>query len=258
MAQHNNSILQTGKPRPEKERPQKQSPLPSDAAKRRVEFSRRCSTRQRGRVEVLWRPEGRLRECPQAHRAPIPPTRCQRHAPRFLSFAHPPALPGQDFPHISEFPSGSGSRSPGPSNPPSSSGDWDSSYPSAECGVSTCRWVLTPGRAAAPAAGGREGPLRVPMGTRSLHEKTQNEAETPEGQRWSDARAVPDTGPAAVFLPTSGLIVSWVQPCDTHRWRICPQSGSLEAEPDLGALMVSRESLQEKGREGAGQVPGRS
>ncbi|XP_047296520.1 TOX high mobility group box family member 2 isoform X6 [Homo sapiens] len=43
----------------------------------------------------------------------------------------------QDFPHISEFPSSSGSCSPGPSNP-TSSGDWDSSYPSGECGISTC------------------------------------------------------------------------------------------------------------------------
>lgn len=50
--------------------------------------------------------------------------------------------PWQDFPHISEFPSGSGSRSPGPSNP-TTSGDWDSSYPSGECSVSTCRSVLS-------------------------------------------------------------------------------------------------------------------
>ncbi|ELK04209.1 TOX high mobility group box family member 2 [Pteropus alecto] len=49
--------------------------------------------------------------------------------------------PFEDFPHLSEFPSGSGSRSPGPSNP-TNSGDWDSSYPSGECGISTCRSVL--------------------------------------------------------------------------------------------------------------------
>lgn len=60
------------------------------------------------------------------------------------AFAHRLLLPPsrQDFPHISEFPSGSGSRSPGPSNP-TSSGDWDSSYPSAECGISTCRSAPT-------------------------------------------------------------------------------------------------------------------
>ncbi|XP_036683189.1 TOX high mobility group box family member 2 isoform X4 [Balaenoptera musculus] len=56
-----------------------------------------------------------------------------------VQLAVSPSPPGpQDFPHISEFPSGSGSRSPGPSNP-TSSGDWDSSYPSGECGISTCR-----------------------------------------------------------------------------------------------------------------------
>ncbi|XP_017913385.1 PREDICTED: TOX high mobility group box family member 2 isoform X3 [Capra hircus] len=56
-----------------------------------------------------------------------------------VQLAVSPSPPGpQDFPHISEFPSGSGSRSPGPPNP-TSSGDWDSSYPSTECGVSTCR-----------------------------------------------------------------------------------------------------------------------
>ncbi|XP_025119224.3 TOX high mobility group box family member 2 isoform X5 [Bubalus bubalis] len=56
-----------------------------------------------------------------------------------VQLAMSPSPPGpQDFPHISEFPSGSGPRSPGPSNP-TSSGDWDSSYPSTECGVSTCR-----------------------------------------------------------------------------------------------------------------------
>lgn len=55
-----------------------------------------------------------------------------------VQLAVSPSPPGpQDFPHISEFPSGSGSRSPGPPNP-TSSGDWDSSYPSTECGVSTC------------------------------------------------------------------------------------------------------------------------
>nr|XP_044604288.1 TOX high mobility group box family member 2 isoform X8 [Equus asinus] len=56
-----------------------------------------------------------------------------------VQLAMSPSPPGpQDFPHISEFPGGSGSRSPGPSNP-TSSGDWDSSYPSGECGISTCR-----------------------------------------------------------------------------------------------------------------------
>lgn len=69
---------------------------------------------------------------------------CLRHAP-ILS---PPLTclllpPRQDFPHISDFPGGSGSRSPGPSNP-RNSGDWDSSYPSGECGISTCRSVLAP------------------------------------------------------------------------------------------------------------------
>ncbi|XP_033623013.1 TOX high mobility group box family member 2 isoform X2 [Fukomys damarensis] len=55
-----------------------------------------------------------------------------------VQLAMSPSPPGpQDFPHISEFPSGSGSRSPGPSNP-AGSGDWDGSYPSGECGVSTC------------------------------------------------------------------------------------------------------------------------
>ncbi|KAM9249787.1 TOX high mobility group box family member 2 isoform 4-T4 [Dugong dugon] len=53
-----------------------------------------------------------------------------------LAMSPSPSGP-QDFPHISEFPSGSGSRSPGPSNP-TSSGDWDSSYPTGECGISTC------------------------------------------------------------------------------------------------------------------------
>ncbi|KAF6089637.1 TOX high mobility group box family member 2 [Phyllostomus discolor] len=56
-----------------------------------------------------------------------------------VQLAMSPSPPGpQDFPHISEFPSGSGPRSPGPSNP-TNSGDWDSSYPSGECGISTCR-----------------------------------------------------------------------------------------------------------------------
>ncbi|XP_040588798.1 TOX high mobility group box family member 2 isoform X6 [Mesocricetus auratus] len=56
-----------------------------------------------------------------------------------VQLAMSPSPPGpQDFPHISEFPSGSGSRSPGPSNP-SSSGDWDGSYPSGERGLGTCR-----------------------------------------------------------------------------------------------------------------------
>lgn len=50
------------------------------------------------------------------------------------------AFTPQDFAHL-EFPSGSGARSPGPSNPPGG-GDWDSSYPSGECGLSTCRSVL--------------------------------------------------------------------------------------------------------------------
>ncbi|XP_074173765.1 TOX high mobility group box family member 2 isoform X3 [Rhinolophus sinicus] len=55
-----------------------------------------------------------------------------------VQLAMSPSPPGpQDFPHISEFPSGSGSRSPGPSNP-TNSGDWDSSYPSGECGITTC------------------------------------------------------------------------------------------------------------------------
>ncbi|XP_032275750.1 TOX high mobility group box family member 2 isoform X4 [Phoca vitulina] len=70
-----------------------------------------------------------------APQAPVLPTPMALQVQLALS----PSPPGpQDFPHISEFPSGSGPRSPGPSNPPSSSGDWDSSYPSAECGVSTC------------------------------------------------------------------------------------------------------------------------
>uniref|UniRef100_A0A8I3WJ57 TOX high mobility group box family member 2 n=1 Tax=Callithrix jacchus TaxID=9483 RepID=A0A8I3WJ57_CALJA len=55
-----------------------------------------------------------------------------------VQLAMSPSPPGpQDFPHLSEFPSSSGSCSPGPSNP-TSSGDWDSSYPSGECGISTC------------------------------------------------------------------------------------------------------------------------
>ncbi|XP_073930915.1 TOX high mobility group box family member 2 isoform X3 [Castor canadensis] len=55
-----------------------------------------------------------------------------------VQLAMSPSPPGpQDFPHISEFPSGSGSRSPGPSNP-TSSGDWDGSYPGGERGLSTC------------------------------------------------------------------------------------------------------------------------
>ncbi|XP_023570732.1 TOX high mobility group box family member 2 [Octodon degus] len=55
-----------------------------------------------------------------------------------VQLAMSPSPPGpQDFPHISEFASSSGSRSPGPPNP-TGSGDWDSSYPSGECGVSTC------------------------------------------------------------------------------------------------------------------------
>ena len=74
--------------------------------------------------------------------APSPPC-CLRCAPLARLCSPPPPPPRQDFPHISEFPSGSGSRSPGPSNP-TSSGDWDSSYPSAECGVSTCRWAPLP------------------------------------------------------------------------------------------------------------------
>ncbi|XP_051042954.1 TOX high mobility group box family member 2 isoform X11 [Phodopus roborovskii] len=57
-----------------------------------------------------------------------------------VQLAMSPSPPGpQDFPHISEFPSGSGSRSPGPSNPSSSGGDWDGSYPSGERGLGTCR-----------------------------------------------------------------------------------------------------------------------
>lgn len=55
-----------------------------------------------------------------------------------VQLAMSPSPPGpQDFPHISDFSSGSGSRSPGPSNP-SSSGDWDGSYPSGERGLGTC------------------------------------------------------------------------------------------------------------------------
>ncbi|ELW66779.1 TOX high mobility group box family member 2 [Tupaia chinensis] len=55
-----------------------------------------------------------------------------------VQLAMSPSPPGpQDFPHISEFPSGSGSRSPGPPSA-TSSGDWDSSFPSGECGISTC------------------------------------------------------------------------------------------------------------------------
>lgn len=78
---------------------------------------------------------------------------CLRHAPRSLSFAHRLLLPPrQDFPHISEFPGGSGSRSPGPSNP-RTSGDWDSSYPSGECGISTCRSVLLRSRGCCPGPG---------------------------------------------------------------------------------------------------------
>ncbi|XP_028355610.1 TOX high mobility group box family member 2 isoform X1 [Physeter macrocephalus] len=60
-----------------------------------------------------------------------------------LAVSPSPPGPQQDFPHISEFPSGSGSRSPGPSKP-TSSGDWDGSYPSGECGISTRRSALTP------------------------------------------------------------------------------------------------------------------
>lgn len=75
--------------------------------------------------------------------SPRPPHRL-RQAPRADPFAHPASpSPRQDFPHISEFPSGSGPRSPGPSNP-TNSGDWDSSYPSGECGISPCRSVVTP------------------------------------------------------------------------------------------------------------------
>ncbi|MEJ1279042.1 TOX high mobility group box family member 2 [Cricetulus griseus] len=61
-----------------------------------------------------------------------------------VQLAMSPSPPGpQDFPHISEFPSGSGSRSPGPSNP-SSGGDWDGSYPSGERGLGTCRVAVDP------------------------------------------------------------------------------------------------------------------
>ncbi|XP_069846215.1 TOX high mobility group box family member 2 isoform X3 [Dipodomys merriami] len=57
-----------------------------------------------------------------------------------VQLAMSPSPPGtQEFPHIAEFPGGSGSRSPGPSNPTSSSGDWDgSSYPGGERGLGTC------------------------------------------------------------------------------------------------------------------------
>ncbi|KAM4842303.1 TOX high mobility group box family member 2 isoform 3-T3 [Thomomys bottae] len=56
-----------------------------------------------------------------------------------VQLAMSPSPPGtQEFPHIAEFPGGSGSRSPGPSNPTTSSGDWDGSYPGGERGLSTC------------------------------------------------------------------------------------------------------------------------
>uniref|UniRef100_A0A8C0TNT0 HMG box domain-containing protein n=1 Tax=Canis lupus familiaris TaxID=9615 RepID=A0A8C0TNT0_CANLF len=84
-----------------------------------------------------------------APQAPVLPTPMALQ----VQLAMSPSPPGpQDFPHISEFPSGSGSRSPGPSNPPSGGGDWDSSYPSAECGVSTCRCVLPRPRPLTPRA----------------------------------------------------------------------------------------------------------
>uniref|UniRef100_A0A6I8NNJ5 TOX high mobility group box family member 2 n=1 Tax=Ornithorhynchus anatinus TaxID=9258 RepID=A0A6I8NNJ5_ORNAN len=53
--------------------------------------------------------------------------------------ASPPGQ--QDFSHISsEFPNSVGSRSPGASNPAGNS-DWDSDYPSRECGINHCRPV---------------------------------------------------------------------------------------------------------------------
>lgn len=66
------------------------------------------------------------------------PPRLPEMCAAIRSFVHLPVpSPWQDFPHISEFPSGSGSRSPGPPNP-GGSGDWDSSFPGRECGISAC------------------------------------------------------------------------------------------------------------------------
>ncbi|XP_057558213.1 TOX high mobility group box family member 2 isoform X4 [Hippopotamus amphibius kiboko] len=80
---------------------------------------------------TLLSPPGSMSPAPQPPVLPAPMA-------LQVQLAVSPSPPGpQDFPHISEFPSGSGSRSPGPSNP-TSSGDWDSSYPSGECGISTC------------------------------------------------------------------------------------------------------------------------
>nr|XP_054366077.1 TOX high mobility group box family member 2 isoform X3 [Mirounga angustirostris] len=144
-----------------------------------------------------------------APQAPVLPTPMALQVQLALS----PSPPGpQDFPHISEFPSGSGPRSPGPSNPPSSSGDWDSSYPSAECGVSTCRWVLPAppppmppqccpsqrGGTGRPGLGGGEAPrvtvaprpCLVGAGCPPSSREDAEQSKTPEGLSGSDARAL--------------------------------------------------------------------
>ncbi|KAK2493550.1 hypothetical protein MC885_010725 [Smutsia gigantea] len=85
---------------------------------------------------------------PQHQQLPLPPhTQGALLSPpvSMSPASQPPVLPTPmalqvqlaDFPHISEFPSGSGSRSPGPPNP-GSSGDWDASFPGGDCGISPC------------------------------------------------------------------------------------------------------------------------
>lgn len=202
---------------------------PPDAA-RRVQFSKRCSAREKEEAFQEEREaEGRLcrsqrkcvREVPRARRVPAP-TCCLRRAPPISPLLTRLLTPWQDFPHISEFPGGSGPRSPGPSNPPSSGGDWDSSYPSAECGVSTCRWVL-PAASTAAEEGARAaqgwGEAR-PRGSRwpgdraswllaacHLHEKTQNKARPQEDSAGLRPRLRLGKGPASVWL---SLLPSWL------------------------------------------------
>nr|XP_045012834.1 TOX high mobility group box family member 2 isoform X5 [Jaculus jaculus] len=75
-----------------------------------------------------------------------------------VQLAMSPSPPGpQDFPHISEFPSGSSARSPGPPNP-SSSGDWDGSHPGGERGLGPCR----PCRGSSPPAAASPKNLQEP------------------------------------------------------------------------------------------------
>lgn len=188
--------------------------------------------RQRGRGEDFRSQRKRPCELLRAGPVPTPPT-CAV-LPITSALLTRLLAPWQDFPHISEFPSGSGPRSPGPSNPPSSSGDWESSYPSAECGVSTCRWVpsSTPPPTSRRGGTGRPGmgkgealwvtvapqPYLLGAGCPASSREDAEQSETPEGGLGgSDAKAPLGKGaqlqsgcspPAPVPVCSRGL------PCD--------------------------------------------